>query len=333
MSDESGEMMTALKMQSMDYFERLGKLSANCTTDDVKKAYRRLGLLYHPDKNKTNPETNEIFTLIKQAHEVLVDPDARQRYWLEQEMKREAEVVRNPYARESSRPPTVGEAALKRALSNTHVRAAKSKFSSGGGGGAATGSKPKAGAIRLYATFTLEELDAGLPKQKDYGVMINTAMRSVKRPTTSVVQAPYGALDGDTITHRGAGDSYAGGERGDVIFIVKQAEHRVFKKRVGADLYMVHTISPMEMLTGVKFVLRTVYGVKERVECAPPLKDEQQIRLAGLGMRKKGISEGAPDDPRGDVIVCIRVDPTLCTLDDEQLRKIREIVGGEKKKE
>ena len=59
-----------------DYYEVLG-VSRNATDDEIKKAYRKLALTYHPDRNQGNPEAEEKFKEINQAYEVLGDPDKR----------------------------------------------------------------------------------------------------------------------------------------------------------------------------------------------------------------------------------------------------------------
>lgn len=61
-----------------DYYKILG-LSKNATEDDIKKAYKKLALKYHPDKNKS-PEAEEKFKEIAEAYEVLSDKKKRDVY-------------------------------------------------------------------------------------------------------------------------------------------------------------------------------------------------------------------------------------------------------------
>ena len=63
-----------------DYYEILG-ISKNATNDDIKKAYRKLALKWHPDKNNNNTEeTKKVFQEICNAYQVLIDPVKRRSY-------------------------------------------------------------------------------------------------------------------------------------------------------------------------------------------------------------------------------------------------------------
>lgn len=61
-----------------DYYDILG-VDRRASTDEIKRAYRRLALQYHPDRNRS-PEAEEIFKEIAEAYEVLSDPEKRAAY-------------------------------------------------------------------------------------------------------------------------------------------------------------------------------------------------------------------------------------------------------------
>ena len=62
-----------------DYYEILG-VSKGATADELKKAYRKLALKYHPDKNPGDKQAEEKFKEAAEAYDVLSDPDKRARY-------------------------------------------------------------------------------------------------------------------------------------------------------------------------------------------------------------------------------------------------------------
>jgi molecular chaperone DnaJ len=65
--------------QKRDYYEVLG-VAKDATADQIKSAYRKLAMKYHPDRNPDNPEAKEKFTEISEAYEVLSNAEKRQRY-------------------------------------------------------------------------------------------------------------------------------------------------------------------------------------------------------------------------------------------------------------
>jgi molecular chaperone DnaJ len=66
-------------MAKKDYYELLG-VQRSDSTDAIKKAYRKLALRYHPDKNPGDQEAEKTFKEITQAYEVLTDPKKRSAY-------------------------------------------------------------------------------------------------------------------------------------------------------------------------------------------------------------------------------------------------------------
>ncbi|CAD7959478.1 unnamed protein product [Amoebophrya sp. A25] len=65
--------------QSDDYYEVL-QVQRGCSESDIKKAYRKLALKYHPDKNPDDPAAEEAFKRVSEAYETLGNAEKRQMY-------------------------------------------------------------------------------------------------------------------------------------------------------------------------------------------------------------------------------------------------------------
>ncbi len=66
-------------MSKRDYYEVLG-VSKNANSKEIKKAYRKIAIKYHPDKNPDDKSAEEKFKEAAEAYDVLSDTEKRQRY-------------------------------------------------------------------------------------------------------------------------------------------------------------------------------------------------------------------------------------------------------------
>src|SRR4030095_6676647 len=66
-------------MSKRDYYEILG-VNKTASADEIKKAYRKVAMQFHPDRNPGDKSAEDKFKEAAEAYEILSDPDKRKRY-------------------------------------------------------------------------------------------------------------------------------------------------------------------------------------------------------------------------------------------------------------
>ena len=85
------------------------EVSENASIDEIKKSYRKLSMVYHPDKNKNNPEATAKFQEISEAYETLGDMEKKNEY----DMSRN-----NPFIKMMGNPSQSGQNPIDELFSN-----------------------------------------------------------------------------------------------------------------------------------------------------------------------------------------------------------------------
>ncbi|KAK4396117.1 DnaJsubfamily B member 13 [Sesamum angolense] len=252
--------------------------------DDLKKAYRKLAMKWHPDKNPNNKKEAEAkFKQISEAYDVLSDPQKR--------------AVYDQYGEEGLKgpgpPPGAGGFAGGMdgggpASFRFNPRSADDIFSeffgnAAAGGEGGLGSMPrKAAAIERTLHCSLEDLYKGTTKKMKIsrdvtdssGVFLSTgnflvsAVTSASvelfwRPTITeeilTIEIKPGWKKGTKITFPEKGNEQRGVIPSDLVFIIDEKPHSVFK-RDGNDLIVTQKISLVEALTGYTVQVTTLDG-------------------------------------------------------------------------
>ncbi|CBJ26846.1 Heat shock protein 40 like protein [Ectocarpus siliculosus] len=121
------------KIDSESYYRRLG-LPANASEDAIKKAFRKLALKYHPDKNKSDGAARS-FRLVSEAYRILTSPDSKQQY----DRTRRYTIETPPSNGGGSGGGGVGGGRGGRSGRRTGGGSAYSSAGNGGGGGSSAG--------------------------------------------------------------------------------------------------------------------------------------------------------------------------------------------------
>ncbi|KAL3824186.1 hypothetical protein ACJIZ3_020215 [Penstemon smallii] len=249
---------------AVDYYSIL-KVSKNATEDDLKKSYKRLAMKWHPDKNATNTKEAEAkFKKISEAYDVLNDPQKRQMY----DSYGEEGLNCNFY------PPPPS-------------RDAEDIFEEffGGGKWKSNGRRlKKAAPMEIKLSCSLEELYKGAKRKMKISRII---LDDFGKPSTVeevlAIHLKPGWKNGTKITFPEKGNHEPGATPGDLIFVVDEKPHPIFK-RDGNDLILNHKISLLDALTGKTLVITTLDGRHISIPISDIVKPGHEMLFQNEGM-------------------------------------------------
>ncbi|MDF2933440.1 MAG: dnaJ [Chryseobacterium sp.] len=299
-------------MSKRDYYEVL-EVSKSASADEIKKAYRKMAIKYHPDKNPGDKEAEDKFKEAAEAYEVLSDDNKKARY--------------DQYGHAG-----VGGAGVKG--SNLRIRiklnleemvngtqktlkVKKMKMAEGATSktcptcnGAGVQMKVMNTMFGQMQTQTTCGTCQGIGKVADKIPAGANAQGLIKDEEEITINIPAGARDGIQLNVRGKGnDAPFGGIPGDLLVIVEEEVDKTIK-REGDNLHQELYVSFAEAALGTKKEIPTVGG-KVKITVDAGTQSGKILRLAGKGL------PSIDSYGKGDMFIHINV-WTPQTLNKEQ---------------
>jgi len=285
-------------MSKRDCYEVLG-VSKTTSDKEIKKAYKKLAMKYHPDRNPDNPVAQEKFREVKDAYEILSDPEKREQY------------------------DDFGHSAFENGQARGRGGFGQGGFGQGGDFNDMFGDmfgqrhqqrqeprrpQPKNGSdIILKVELTLEECVEGCTKE-------------VRLPNTTNplgVVIPAGINQGQRVRVAGQGNpGTLGAPRGDLFVEVELLEHEFFVRK-GNDLYCdLETNFPTAAIGGTAKASTFTGYINLKIPAGT--QAGRKFRIKGRGIKAMN------SDAVGDLIYTVVI-PTPTELTEQQQKLLTEL--------
>jgi curved DNA-binding protein len=317
-----------MPVEFKDYYEILN-VPREASSEDIKKAFRKLARQYHPDVAKDKKAAEEKFKEINEAYEVLGDLENRKKYDELGSRWRNGAGFQPPPGWQQGRAQGAphSEGSFEFRFDGTGFSDFFEQFFGRSGrfdGFSRFGTQQedvdgeagfarRGGDLESDILVTLEEASKG-------SVRVLTLQRTNRktgqaRTQTIKVKIPAGVVDGQIIRVPGMGNEGIGeGRPGDLYLRIRFAAHPDFRVR-GADLYYSLDLAPWEAVLGTKIVLPTLQD-RVSVKIPPGTNNGRQLRVRGRGLVKGQSGE------KGDLFVVINiVVPEQVTEEERELWK------------
>lgn len=301
------EIFVVLKdkeFMSSSLYETLG-LQKGASSDEIKKAYRRLARKYHPDINKEKGAEDK-FKEINAAYEILSDEKKRAQY------DRYGDSMFGGQSF-SDFTRSAGGADMSDILNELF----RNFGGFGGGGFKAGGFGAGFGSNAGFSGGFGADLDINAEILIPFDIGVLGGEQSIKVNNESIkIKIPHGIKNGEKLRIRGKGKAY-GGQRGDLIVQVKLGTSAEYE-RDDDDLYKKCDISLKTALFGGSIKVQTPRK-EVSVKIPPNSKNAQKIRLKGYGVQNR------KSDIYGDMYLTLNVVlPNLDDLDDKLKKMLEE---------
>lgn len=280
-------------------------VSRQAGADELKKAYRRLAVHWHPDRNPGSRLAEERFKAIAEAYAVLSHPGKRRQYDLLGPVE-----FKNEYSQEDIfqgfEPgdffKSFGLEEARETLDRIFNRDRNEPL--------AAPEDPKARISDFFAGFGQKHSardrrapDIALPlvlgfKEAALGaekyVAYNSAGGAVKVPVT----VPPGSKNGQRLVVKGRGPAQPGGRPGDIVITLTVTPDPDFQAR-GFDLLTSVVLSIEELAAGCRPLVKTLSGRTLRLTVPPGTRPGARFKLTGHGLPR-------PEGGHGDLLVQIK---------------------------
>ncbi|MDX1520945.1 MAG: DnaJ C-terminal domain-containing protein [Anaerolineae bacterium] len=299
-------------MEYQDYYSVLG-VDKNASSDEIKKAYRKLARKYHPDVNPGDKQAEDRFKKINEASEVLTDPEKRAKY--DQLGSRWQAYQQHGGAGGFDWSEWVSGTEGGYVDLNDILN--RSGRSSGGGF-----------SDFFEAIFGDMGQARSVPRQgQDYNQQVEIELEEAFRGTSRIlriggrrieVKIPKGAKTGTKVRVRGeGGPGQNGGPKGDLYLEIVVKPHENFEQ-VGDNLYTELPVDLYTAILGGEAIVPTFKG-KVKLKIPPETQSGRTFRLKGQGMP----SLKQPDE-RGDLYAKVMVQLPQ-DLTDEEIELFEEL--------
>lgn len=337
-------------MSKRDYYEVLG-VSRDADENTIKKAYRRLAMKYHPDRNAGDVKSEEMFKEAKEAYEILTDANKRAAYdqfghagvnanaagggGAQGFSDAFSDIFGDIFGTRSGRSHMHRgsdlrynlEISLEQAAHGTETKIripTMEKCETCHGDGAKPGTSPKTcstcnghGQVRMQQGFF--SIQQTCPKCQGSGKIITDpcptchGVGRVKQQKTLTVKIPVGVDDGDRIRISGEGEAgLNGGPPGDLYVVVHLAAHPVFR-REGDHLHCEIPISFTVAALGGEIEVPTLEG-HAKIKVPAETQTGKIFRLRGKGIK------GVRSHDKGDLLCHVVVEtPVKLTARQKEL--------------